>query len=257
MLHITNGDCAFGVIAGSGVGGDVVAWRDVLDDRGEAPRLEDDLVLWFEHDLYDQLQLLEVLATAPPDARVQAIVVDEYLGELDRSRGPALWRLRRPVEDADRAAASEAWRAFTSAPPDRWSIDGGGDVLRFAAAALRRMQQDLPWTTDGLALTERRLLEPLLDGPLEPAVLFDASQRWEEPKFLGDTSAFWRLDALAPLVANDNGTYRLTADGEAVLAGKADRVELAGFDRWLGGTHVRAPDALWRWDAREERVVSD
>ena len=28
------------------------------------------------------------------------------------------------------------------------------------------------------------------------------------------------------------------ADGEAVLAGEADRVELIGIDRWLGGLHV-------------------
>ena len=256
MLHVTNGDCAFGVIAGSGVGGERVAWRDVLDGQGEPPELSDELVLWFEHDLYDQLQLLEVLAAAPADARIDAIVVDEYLGELERSRGPALWAQRRRVTDDDRRAASDAWRLFTSAPPDQWSVDGGGEVLRFAPAALRRMQQDLPWSTDGLALTERRLLEPLLDGPLEPAELFTTSQRWEEPKFLGDTSAFSRLDALAPLVVNEHEAYRLTPDGEAVLAGEADRVELAGFDRWFGGTHVRAPDALWRWDAREERVVS-
>jgi hypothetical protein len=39
-----------------------------------------------------------------------------------------------------------------------------------------------------------------------------------------------------------------------VLAGTADRVELLGIDRWLGGTHLR-PDNLWRWDRAQKQVV--
>jgi hypothetical protein len=33
-----------------------------------------------------------------------------------------------------------------------------------------------------------------------------------------------------------------------VLAGKADRIEAAPVDRWLGGVH-RDGDPDWRWDA--------
>ncbi len=40
----------------------------------------------------------------------------------------------------------------------------------------------------------------------------------------------------------------LTDAGAEVLAGRADRVALTGFDRWLGGMHLSAGDALWRWD---------
>jgi hypothetical protein len=43
---------------------------------------------------------------------------------------------------------------------------------------------------------------------------------------------------------------RLTAAGEQVLSGDADRVELLGIDRWVGGTHVTTA-SLWRWDADE------
>ena len=44
-------------------------------------------------------------------------------------------------------------------------------------------------------------------------------------------------------------TFAITDAGRAVLAGKADRVELLGIDRWLGGTHLR-PDNDLRWDGR-------
>jgi hypothetical protein len=47
---------------------------------------------------------------------------------------------------------------------------------------------------------------------------------------------------------------RLTKLGKRVLAGRADRVELLGLDRWVGGTHVTA-DAAWRWDPAARELV--
>ena len=47
---------------------------------------------------------------------------------------------------------------------------------------------------------------------------------------------------------------RLTATGEQTLRGEADRVELLGIDRWIGGTHI-TPDNIWRWDPAELKLV--
>jgi hypothetical protein len=47
----------------------------------------------------------------------------------------------------------------------------------------------------------------------------------------------------------------LTEDGRAVLAGGLDAIELRGIDRWLGGTHLKLPDAVWRWDPGTGAVV--
>jgi hypothetical protein len=76
----------------------------------------------------------------------------------------------------------------------------------------------------------------------------------EEAPFMGDLTAFERLAGLAGLV-RANGALQLTEEGEAVLAGRADRVALIGFDRWIGGLHVRAGEALWRWDAERGAPV--
>lgn len=62
------------------------------------------------------------------------------------------------------------------------------------------------------------------------------------PPPLGDIQPFARLQ------------LRLTATGEQALSGEADRVELLGIDRWIGGTHV-TPGNTWRWDAAERRLV--
>jgi hypothetical protein len=81
----------------------------------------------------------------------------------------------------------------------------------------------------------------------------------EDAPFLGDTIAFERLDELAggphPLLTADP-ELALTAAGADVLAGRADRVALNGFDRWLGGLHLRAEDGLWRWDAERGGLVA-
>jgi hypothetical protein len=107
--------------------------------------------------------------------------------------------------------------------------------------------EELPGTRDGLGRTERQLLEAVAAGAPDRVAAFLASMGAEEAPFMGDTIAFDRLDALGRLV-QDNGVLRLTPDGEAVLAGAADRVELIGFDRWLGGAHVTSHGRLWRWD---------
>ena len=81
----------------------------------------------------------------------------------------------------------------------------------------------------------------------------------EEAPFLGDATAFERLDELAggrePLVIA-GPELALTAAGAEVLAGRADRVALNGFDRWLGGLHLRAEAGLWRWDAERGGLVA-
>ena len=46
----------------------------------------------------------------------------------------------------------------------------------------------------------------------------------------------------------------LTPTGAAVLAGKQDRVEVCGIDRWLGGVHLQA-GSVWRWNPKLQRVV--
>src|SRR4051794_23150762 len=64
-LHLTNGDSMLPGLRAARVQGDIVSWRDVLDDRGEEPPLADHaggFVLWFEADLFDQLQLVQILA---------------------------------------------------------------------------------------------------------------------------------------------------------------------------------------------------
>jgi hypothetical protein len=108
-----------------------------------------------------------------------------------------------------------------------------------------RLLEELPDVTTGLSRLEREVLEALTAGPLGGGALFTAVAAREQPPWLGD-SAVWAAAAdLDPLVADDDGAWRLTAAGEAVLAGRARRPP---HDHWVGGVHLVPGEPGWAWD---------
>ena len=291
MLHVTNGDSAAGTLRETSLGGDVLAWRDVLNEgpllndgflEGRAAFLssygwgdesalladfeardrrlaasvadEDDVVLWFEHDLYDQLQLLQVL-TLVGEHDAELLNVGTYLGALTADALEELWPQRRPLTDDVRLLARGAWAAVCSPEPTAIEslLDADTSALPFLAGALHRFLEELPDVTTGLSRSERQMLELLDAEPRTPFDLFLATQSREEAAFDGDMWFFQRLADLQPLV-EVSGKAELTDLGREVLAGSADRVDVLGIDRWLGGTHLR-PDHLWRWDPATGKVV--
>jgi len=119
-LHLTNGNCTVAGLRGTGLAQTILAWRDVLHE-GPVPELPDDelrhvraeflagehasdmgtaaefaerdqtlaahrqgeYILWFEADLYDQLQLTQILAKLRehevPPSRITLICIGEHL----------------------------------------------------------------------------------------------------------------------------------------------------------------------------------
>ena len=173
----------------------------------EALRDELEVVLWFEHDLYDQLQLLDVLALAHTvDAAPELIVIGSFpgkpsfagLGELTASELETLWPSRRRAAPAVLEQATSAWAALQAPEPTalaEWATRECAE-LPFLAAALRRLLEELPAPADGLSGTERRALEVVAAGAHTPPAAFVAAQRLEEAPFLGDTWFYRTLSAL-------------------------------------------------------------
>jgi hypothetical protein len=307
MLHITNGDCAVPTIRSAGVEGEILPWRDVLhegpvpapatldslrplrarflapeggsavdvarelearDRRLGATAADQEVALWFEHDLYDQLQLAQVLdwfasRTAPRvTPRLTLIQSDDYLGTMKPDRSRTLWEMRRDVTAAQLEAARRTWRAFSS--PDPRDIEAVLDEvaeLPFMRAALLRHLEEFPSVTNGLSRTERQALETLVVGSWPFNDLFHAAHHErEDPVFLGDLTFLQVLKGLAggdePLVRMDHEKAWLTDAGRAALAGTRDRVEALGIDRWLGGVHLRGRRVPYRWDPDNRRIVA-
>src|SRR5215475_9593842 len=157
-LHVTNGESAGNTLRQTSLGGAVLPWQDVLHEGpvpagerhellraraaflsgcgwgsrrallGSLERRDQQLiralrdrrqvVLWFEHDLYDQLQLLDVLALASAAGGTPELIVAgsfpgkpsfRGLGELTAAELETLWPSRVAATPGMLADAASAW----------------------------------------------------------------------------------------------------------------------------------------------------
>jgi hypothetical protein len=299
MLVVTNGSSAVGNLELAGIPGEKLPWDDVLhdgpvpagldlpelssvrarfiadcgwapaeevreafrrrDERLAASAAEDEVLLWFEHDLYDQLQLVQVLdwlaAVERRPHRLTLICRAAYVANEPADALRAAFEARAEVRPAVLRLAQRAWTAFRAPDPRALAglltEDTGG--LPFLAAAVRRFLEEYPGPGDGLARSERQALVAARSNPGANARdLFVSPPVSEEPTYLGDSSFFRYVEALErnpyPLLAGDgSGALYLSRAGEDVLDGRADRVRLRGLERWCGGVRLTGGN-IWRWN---------
>jgi hypothetical protein len=325
FLHVANGTSTTGTIHDAGIPGESTIWADPLhegpvpsdvsdddllgiraryladenhgveaiasDMRRSRGVIEDDgayeeLVLWYEHDLFDQLNLIQALSylagRGPWPKPVSLICIGSFpgrprfkgLGELTTTELGPLFDTRQPVSDAQYGLAVQAWAAFRF--PEPTAIEAllrtDTSALPYLAAALERHLEEFPSTVDGLSRTELRLLELAAPGPIPLRAVFPQMHEEETAFYIGDSSFLTVVHELsspfAPLLAMKDrmslerqartglmGTVELTDLGQQVLSGREDRIARCGIDRWLGGVHLTGPGPHWRWDRAHERVV--
>jgi len=320
-LNITNGDSAVGSLNDAGIEGKIIAWRDVLHegpvdsslpleelskqrarfiagnnwaefshvsgDFVERDRMIqhldyfEEVVLWFEDDLYDQLQLIQLLdffsnGTAQ-SKRLSLIVVDGYIPPLTAEELRQLDAERPAVTPEQLALARRAWSDFGSNDPTRIErlLQESTSALPYLARALTRHLEEFPSTVNGLSRSEREALTAIEEGHVTPVAAFMEVARKQESIFLGDLVFFSYLERLSgrdnPLVTWRDGTpvvaptaaesrdfvkgeLTLTPLGRDVLAGKRDWQNINTDSRWLGGVEIAAP-SQWRWNPESRQLV--
>jgi len=320
-LNITNGDSAVGSLNDAGIEGKIIAWRDVLHEGpvdsslpleelskqrarfiagnnwAEFSHVSGDFVerdrmiqhldyfeevaLWFEDDLYDQLQLIQLLdffsnGTAQ-SKRLSLIVVDGYIPPLTAEELRQLDAERPAVTPEQLALARRAWSDFGSNDPTRIErlLQESTSALPYLARALTRHLEEFPSTVNGLSRSEREALTAIEEGHVTPVAAFMEVARKQESIFLGDLVFFSYLERLSgrdnPLVTWRDGTpvvaptpaesrdfvkgeLTLTPLGRDVLAGKRDWQNINTDSRWLGGVEIAAP-SQWRWNPESRQLV--
>ncbi len=259
---------------------DLREWRAAIERHGSY----DELILWFEHDLFDQLNLIQLLTLIrerlPATKPVTLVCIGSFpgrphfkgLGELTPVELASLVDTRQRVSDAQFALAARAWQVFREPTPEALDNLRQGDTsaLPYLAAALTRFLQEYPWTGDGLSRTERRLLELASGDPISLRKAFPQMHEGERAYYITDLSLTAMAESLSnaspPLLTLDvshaesgrkvrQGGVTLTDTGRSVLAGQLDRVATCGIDRWLGGVHLESGNRVWRWDEARQRVV--
>ena len=228
----------------------------------------DEIVLWFESDLYDMLQLAQVLDRLPPDVANLVIVGEEEftgVAQLALHELQAVFKGREVAGKARRVPVGEAlvregravWRALRNPEPARLAalVDGTPDLPALGEAVQRFLQQ-YPWCRSGLNRTERALLRAVDDGAATPLEAFEAHQGQEERPFMGDTTALGylrRLRAEPGALLTSKRPFALTDEGRAVLGGQA---QWRGRpERWLGGVQLPPGKPRWCWDPAAGKLV--
>ena len=215
--------------------------------------------LWFEHDVWDQIALIRILSLLAEKRQVRGVLwlvpadgVRPFVA-LDDFELAALRPV--PLTDLQIEQAAEAWAAY--AAPDPTALDALSRrrlAVPWLAAALRRHLRDLPWTTDGLAETERRALSAVAAGA-EDAGLVLARLLVADPVFqvtgLIVKDVLRRLREGPRRLLAAEGPLRLTPRGQAVLAGR---------DRHRPGPRSHAgvrvlPDPPWFWNPETNGVM--
>ena len=311
-LHVSNGDATN--LPATGLARNILYWRDALhegpvpavepvelrrirsafltdagaEDRAEGAAMfaerdrtleahrDGRYVLWFEADLYDQLQIIQVLdrlaALDVSAQRIDLICIGEHpgiarfagLGQLDavQLRHLAWTNARATLTPTALELASRAWAAFRAPSPDGLNAVAATQSveLRFLGEAFDRLAREYPSTRDGLSLTERRALAAVRGGAVNAETAFLRLGEREARPYLGDTWFFATVNRLVkastPLLSADPSDapitgrtrLKLTRVGARVLAGKTDHLHLNGTDRWIGGVHLTGHAVPWRWD---------
>ena len=318
-LIITNGDSAASRISGFDSAAKIVPWRDVLhdgpvlkcqnlDEQSEsrarfiadfanmdlASVLADfkarDAVLnnaaayekvelWFEHDLYDQLQLLQIvdhLNRHMPEQEVHLVQAEDFLCEISEDSFQTLPNCAVAVSDEQKRFASNLWQAFTNPEPHALIRFADEEApLPFVPSAIKRLLAEFPDKKTGLPVSLYNALTLLHEGAATIGRLFRHMQEKEDAKFMGDLSFAHLLDGVAhapsPLLLGSRGTLEKAGEGDAaayfgqqvelspvgkeVMAGWVNHVRINGINRWIGGVHLRDTEGYF-YDRTIDQIVA-
>jgi hypothetical protein len=241
------------------------------------------MVLWFEHDSYDQLilaRILAILAEQERPAQVELLSIHHFpgnarfigLGQLPPEAIRMLWQQRQPVTAQQYSAGFQVWEALCADSPlalDQLRQSSVLQVLPDMSGALLRHLQELPSSFNGLGLTQQLTLEMLAEEAITAGRAFHALMTHRDPRpWLGDVMYWHILEQLAnaqrpAIVYRDvdpaqpwhKRTLELTETGRRLLAGDIDWSDCGPAVRWLGGVEI-TPGTEWRWDASDASLLS-
>ena len=243
--------------------------------------LHDEVVLWFENDLFCQVNLIYLLDWLANrglgKTRLSLICIGEFpgkpnfrgLGELNETELASLFETRHEVNEAELSLAHCAWSAYCSPEPEALQdfLNGDTSAMPYLKPALLSHLARFPSVQNGLGRIEQCGLQLVNKGFKKFTDLFPRFID-EQPVYgLGDLQLYGALQQLSnarvPLLKNGgsinpekvrDSAYEITAEGKAVLNGEADYVELNGIDAWLGGVHL-TDNNLWRWAETKQELI--
>jgi len=253
-----------------------------------------EVVLWFDHDLNAQLQLVQLIEWFSRHQLDNTIL---SLVSIERHRGASTYHSLSSMttKDIQRLMSSrwevtlgqmnicqQAWKAIGSNNPNallRFYNINSATMPHLKNAILRFLKQ-YPSQLNGLSHSEALIANVLLHQKSDANEIYDIMQSKEGIAFMSRAIFANCLQNMCegnmPLVEqqlinfeNENSEeydliddtmveqkviLKLTDLGRQVLHNWVDWIQVNGIDRWLGGVHLK-DGSLWRYDETRRKVV--
>lgn len=305
ILHILNGDATRYEFEPAGIPGDVLVWQEMLvegpavypilsagwmekrkqflvdcydcppevyDQRTERKvaqlnQVPDyaEVVLWFEFDLFCQVNMMGVLSALQrlQAQKVSLVCPGEHpdipdfrgLGQLKREHFPPLFQERLGLSADDLDFADRLYRAYANEDPrvlqQFLSRDIPAVFPHLRAAILLHLQR-FPSQKNGLSLEEKELLACLKSDLSSRHRWVGQILRQDAQRGFGDLQYFHLIKRLEPLFEQTDEWVKLNKTGRAVLEGRQDFLSINDEEVWLGG----ARNKDWRWMDEKQEVVA-
>ncbi|OAS88473.1 MULTISPECIES: DUF1835 domain-containing protein [Metabacillus] len=303
MIHIVNGDVLGNKI--KGLNGNIIVWREMYDfgplnsnwsndelinnraiffeEKLNIPSTlflqncnnqlnqlnkisrEEEVVLWFEHDRYDQTMLMYILTqlSIQKIVNLSMVSVNSYptispfygLGQLNFEQLTKLFNQRVKITSNQVKEAVTGWNAYTSSTLEevkKWITDEQHE-LPFLLEMFKRQDRYFPSALTGLNEIELLALNTIakktcsfrdLYKSISPSLINDGLSDLHIASLLNELikgeNALLEIDG--PLPAFEyyhlDPSLTISPNGENVLKGKANRIDLIGIDWWVGGVHL-------------------
>lgn len=289
QLHITNGDVLTEKLRTLKLQGDIITWREMLCEGKTETNVgsesfwktrfeflnknykiskswfidktlkeyrtlcnhkqEDHIVLWFEHDLFDQINMLAVISwlkTHRPYAQISLVSGDKEvktdnllgLGSLHDDQLRKLFNNRTLLTQDDVEYADYVWQLYCSDNPIRLENLKDFDSFQFAhlSGAIEAHLLRFPTIKNGLNAVENNILKLAVDTkPKTKLALLNTVLNNQGVYGFGDTQYERVITKLKPLFSNFN-PVRLSKKGKEILEGKTSYYScIQENDAYLGG----------------------
>ena len=328
MLHVLNGESTAQSLRQSGLAGEHLAWKEALiwgptpgnlslpewcrlradflagaistdaqqcfEDLMQQEAFlgtlasHDEVVLWFEFDLFCQLNLIYLLGKLRGQdlaaTKLSLICIGEFpgikdfrgLGQLTPEQLESLFPKRQPVTPEQLELAQRAWKACSSSNPQEIEMLLAQDTtsLPFLRSALGLDLRRFPSVRNGLGHMEQMALEFITRGvsrfpelfrewsAAEPGYGLGDAQLWDvlirmvecgQPLLLLDGKEGLGFEANYPRLSQI--AFTPTETGRKVLQGRSDFWEMTPQEFWVGGVHLVPPNPRWRWDEARQALA--
>jgi len=304
-LHIVNGDLNLQILKDANIDGDFLMWGDFLysGEIKRGVSLEEfskirakyiaslgidsfnrvykefkkrnstlnsfrrylKIYLWFEADIYDQLQLLQILDWFRKYALFSSniYIIDIKKPLMVSSKDEILDYLifqKIKVKEPHYNLAQRAWDAFGANTPYPWyqlMFDENIEILKHLKYTIKRVLEEYPNIQNGLSRTEYQILYSIKSGAKSLNSIYIKTQNMEERPFMGKAILAYyikNLIKLELLKSKEEKGVELTPFGYEVLESKEFLYKYKKLDRWIGGVHLTNSN-LWCWDSNSSLIV--